>query len=253
MAIQPTNLSSPRVDLIKGEFDRLIDQKGRDVILEKALQCPCKSSQTNQQSACKNCGGTGWVFINPVRTRMILAAINIVNEYRPWSEELRGTVNITCKAEEELTVMDKITSLDGEAIFTEVLFFKQKNADVFTYSTYNIKKMLYIGMYSAANSPLIRLKEGIDYTVDKNIIRLKNTTLITEDPNQIDVSITVRYKHAPEFHVIEVKRETMQTFEWQNQEVLRHMPVSAIARRAHYQLQAANLAGDRLLNNSYTE
>ena len=75
----------PRADLHKREFDTLIHQKGRDVLLETALQCPCKSPSTNQQSDCKNCGGTGWIFVNPRETRMVLTAINAVTEFRPWS------------------------------------------------------------------------------------------------------------------------------------------------------------------------
>ena len=47
----------PRADLNKQDFDTLIRQKGRDVILETALQCPCKSESTNQQSNCRNCDG----------------------------------------------------------------------------------------------------------------------------------------------------------------------------------------------------
>lgn len=252
--LQKTNLQPPRVDLLKEEFDRLIDQKGKDVLLEKALLCPCKSRSTNQLSDCKNCGGTGWLFINPLKTRMILHSINIVTDFKPWSEEMRGTVNVTCKAEEELSNMDKITDLNGEAIFNEVLFFKKKGDNIFCYTTYNVKKVLYIGMHTSTSTPLLRLIKDVDYTVNKNIILLIKPSIIEEGISIEDVSFTIRYKHAPEFHVIEMKRETMQTFEYRGGgEKIQNMPISAIARRAHYQLQATNLLGDRLIDNSYTE
>lgn len=254
MALQKTySISPPRADLIKEEFDALIFQKGREVVLEKALECPCKSPSTNQQSTCKNCGGSGWIFINPRKTRMVLSAINIVTDYKPWSEELRGTVNVTAMVEEELSYMDKITALDGEAIYNEVLFFKKKTIDVFCYTTYAIKEILYIGLFRGDESPLLRLQKDVDYTVSGSTIKLINQSLLGTDVNVKNTSFTIRYKHAPEFHVIEMKRETMQTFEWQGIEKLKHLPVSAIARRAHYQLKANNLVGDRLIDNSYDD
>lgn len=242
----------PRADLIKQEFDTLIGQKGRDVQLETALQCPCKSESTNQQSNCKNCGGTGWVFINPRQVRMVLTAINAVTEFRPWSEELRGTVNITSHVEDELSIMDRITALDGESIHSEVLFLKQLDDQIFTYTTYDIKEISYIALFKSISQPLQRLVKDTDYTIENNIIKFE--TSLTLPFNEVEQNnITIRYKHAPQFHVIEMKRDTMQTFKWEGNEVNQNMPISAIARRSHYQLTAQNLAGDRLIDNSFTE
>lgn len=242
----------PRADLIKKDFDTLIHQKGRDVVLETALQCPCKSESTNQQSNCKNCGGTGWVFINPRQTRMVLTAIDIVNEFRPWSEELRGTVNITAHVEDELSIMDRITALDGESIHNEVLFLKQKGSTIFSFSTYDIKKILYIGMFKSTSEPLIRLKEGEHFTIEKNKIIFITSSFPFQEIAQNN--FTIRYLHAPQFHVIEMKRDTMQSYLWSSQqEVNQNMPVSAVARRSHFQLSAQNLNGDRLLDNSYQD
>lgn len=243
--------SGPRADLQKKEFDTLIHQKGRDVLLETAIQCPCKSESVNQQSNCKNCGGTGWVFINPRQKRMVLTAINAVTEFRPWSEELRGTVNVTAHVEDDLSIMDRITALDGESIHNEVLFIKTKGAVNFTYTTYNIKEILYISMFVSVDEPLRRLIKDTDFTFEDNkiIFNISSYPLPSVEEN----NITVRYKHAPQFHVIEMKRDTMQTFKWEQGEQNQNMPISAIARRAHYQLTANNLAGDRLLDNSFIE
>lgn len=248
------NTAPPRSDLSKKDFDDLIQQKGNDVLIETALICPCKSISTNQQSNCKNCGGTGWVFINPRERRMVLTAINSVTEFRPWSEELRGTVNITCHEQDDLSEMDRITALKGKAIHNEVLYFKYLNSPqtIFTYSTYNIKTIDYIALFVDINQPLRRLKENDDYTFVNNIITFQSNLQLPFEQIE-ENNITIRYKHAPQFHVIEMKRDTMQSYKWTNQEINQDMPVSAIARRAHYQLSAQNLAGDRLIDNSYIE
>lgn len=246
-------LGPPRADFVKDDFDTLIEQKGKDVEIETALECPCKSPSTNQQSTCKNCGGSSWVFINPRKTRMVLSAINIVTDYKPWSEELRGTVNVTCRAEEELSYMDKIRDINGEAIFNEVLFLKKQGARVFCYTTYPVKEVLYSGLFINDITALRRLELNVDYKIENNIFELLNLTLLGTDTATKNTSFTIRYKHAPEFHVIEMKRETIQSFEWRGAEKLNNLPISAIARRAHYQLKANNLLGDRLIDNSYDD
>jgi hypothetical protein len=245
----------PRADLNKREFDNLVYQKGRDVVLETALECPCKSPSTNQQSNCKNCGGTGWIFINPRSTKMILTAIDAVTEFRPWSEELRGTVSITALEQDEMSAMDRITVTKGESIHNEVVFIKQKGSVYFCYTTYNIKKISYIGLYISQDQPLKRLVLNEDYLVADNILRFSEEFILANIPDFISgesTSLTIRYKHAPQFHVIEMKRETMQSDIYQKGvSVNQNMPVSAIARRSHYQLSAQNLTGDRFINNSY--
>lgn len=254
---QTTGLApqSPRVDFERKAFDDLIAQKGKDVIIEKALRCPCKNpSSGNALSTCKNCGGCGWIFVNPYQTRMIMQKINLVNDFTPWSEENRGFVNISFNANEELTFMDKITDVNGIATFNQILFFKEaQDTTVFAYTAYPIKEIKYIGLFKADNQPLQRLVEGVDYTFTNNIIKLINSSLI--DAQGVgNTSISVRYKHAPVFFLMEMKRETMETFEFNGGgEQLKHLPLSAIARRAHYILNTENLTGTRLLSNNYSD
>lgn len=240
----------PRADLIKQEFDNLIYQKGRVVLLETALQCPCKSKSTNQQTNCRNCGGTGWIFINPIRTRMVLTAIDAVTDYRPWSEELVGTVSITAHMEEKLSLMDRVTVLDGEVIQNEVLFIRSVQGKNFTFARYDIEEVHYIGLFDGVSSKIRRLEKDKDYSIKRNVIEFSSDLDLPFDREN---SITLRYSHLPQFHVVDMKRETMQTFVWEGGEKIQKMPISAIARRAHYHLSMENFDQTRLLDNSYKE
>jgi len=114
-----------RADFVKSKFDDLIYQKGYDVVHEKALRCPCVSKNANQQSNCKNCGGSSWIFFNPTQTKMVIHSMNLNTKYKEWSQENIGTASISSLAETETSFMDRITVIDGEAIFSEVLFLKQ--------------------------------------------------------------------------------------------------------------------------------
>lgn len=236
-----------RADLIRDEFESLIYEKGRDVLIEQALMCPCKSPASNQQSTCKNCGGTGWAFVNARQTRMVLTGVDAVSKNFGWSEEVRGMMNVSCAASEEITYMDRITLLSGIALYQEVLFVKNYGTTYFTYSAYKIKSIIYIAMFSTTSAQYVRLTEGTDYTFSGNAI-----TFISNRTKAVDIAITIRYRHAPTYHVVEMKRETMESFRMTERgEKLQHMPLSAYARRAHYILDAQNLAGDRMLNNDY--
>lgn len=241
--------SSVRVDFEKSEFDDLIYNKGRRVLFEKTLQCPCKSESFNQQSNCKNCGGTGWIFIDPIETRMILHSIGNVNQFKDWSEENRGFVNITALEQDELGWMDRITLLDARAYMGEVLHFKKKNNLMFAFTTFPIKQLRYIGLYIDPHQPLVQLKEDVDYTYQGQIIRLAEKYY-----QDIDVSVTVRYVHSPVFYIMDLKRETMDSFVLDgSKEDLKRFPISAVGRRAQYVLDPRDLNGEGVIKNSYND
>jgi hypothetical protein len=152
--IPQTTLAPPRADFERSDFERIISQKGADILFEKALMCPCKSKSTNSQSNCKNCGGSGWLFVNPKETRMLVSGLSIVNDVKPWSEEERGTIVISASDTEELAFMDRLTLINGEAIYQEVLHFKRDGGEVFAYTAYPIKKLLYGGLFLSSTTPL---------------------------------------------------------------------------------------------------
>ena len=256
MTLQATSitLSAPRTDFELNEFEKIIVQKGRKVLFSKALQCPCKSRSTNQQSNCKNCGGSGWVFVNERETRMIVSGVAIVNEYKPWSEESRGVINISCSDDEQLTFMDKITLVDANAIYQEVLFFRKVNSQWFAFSSYPIKKLLYGGLFVSVNSSLQRVTESQLQFGPKNVVKIIDGSLIDSQATDDSVSLSVRYYHSPIYYVAEMKRETMQSFKYENEkETIQNLPLSALARRAHYILDPTKFSGEGLLSNDFQE
>lgn len=250
----PVGKDSPQANLIKGKFDTLIWQQGYDVIKESAIKCPCKSENTNQQSNCKNCGGVGWIFLNAKKTKMIMHSMNLNTKFKEWSEQNMGTASISCLAEDELSFMDRITTLDGNAIFSEVLFVRERD-DVYFFNTiYNIKEVLYIGLFISTGEVLKPLIYGTDFTYSENkIIFLTASEYIDPLVTEQDISIALRYKHAPQFHVIDIPRETVATFNKINgdEEGAFNLPIHAIGRRSHYVLDAQNFDNTRVLNNNH--
>lgn len=248
----PINVNSTQVDFILNDFEKLIWQKGYTVIHESALKCPCKSKNTNQQSNCKNCGGTGWSFINSVETRMVIHSMNLSTQFKEWSEESIGTASVTCMDREKLSFMDRITIVDGKTIFGEVLFLKQFNSNLFFYTVYDIKEMQYIALFDTVSSKYINLFYNTDFTYSKNKIILNSAKWISMIPLDGDLSIVVRYSHAPQFHIIDMQRNTMVSeIKIVGKESEIQLPIHAVARRSHYVLDAENVAGNRILDNSF--
>lgn len=242
--VTQTQLAPLRVDLVKSDFDKLVVQKGKEVAIEKAIECPCASPSTGGAlSDCKNCGGLGYIWLEPTESRVVLTGIAVTNDYRPWSEEMRGMVNITALHEEELSFMDRITDVNGEGIFNELLFVKTKQGQKFAYSTYPIKQLIYIAQFNGSTNPLKKLQEGVDFEIDPKRYMVRFMS-------HIEGTVTIRYKHAPQFVVIEMKRETMQSAVWTNPgEKVDSFPISAIGRRAHFQLKMKNINEDNIIEN----
>ena len=84
----PNTVGQPSVQLVKNDFDVAIEKKGYRVYHDKASKCPCASKNGGApQSNCKNCGGSGWFYINRTRTRMVVQSMNINTTNKEWSEE----------------------------------------------------------------------------------------------------------------------------------------------------------------------
>lgn len=248
----PPPVSGPGAYFTRNKYNTLIWDHGRRVIKETALQCPCKGDSANQLSDCQNCGGSGWLFINPTETRMIVKKVDVVNKYKDWSEISTGLVNISCIDTEEVCENDRLTLLDAMSIFLEVLKFRTigtgLSAITFAYTTYNVKKPIYASYFVDSTHKLVQIFYGSDYTINDNQFILLNADLIAIEK----LSITVRYFHTPQYHIIEMNRETMQSWEGDPGKDLINLPVAATAKRAHYILNAQNLSSDRILDNSFS-
>jgi hypothetical protein len=243
-----------RVDFNKSGFDKLVWDKGYAVIHEKALKCPCVSKNTNQQSNCHNCGGVGWIFVNATETRMVISSMNMTTKFSQWSETNMGTASITALAETETSYMDRLTVLDANTIFGEVLFLKQYGSTYYFATIYDIKSITSLALFINVNSKLKQLAYGIDFTYSGNKIMLLNPTdfidpLVTEQ----DISISIRYVHAPQMHIIDSTRDTLQSFVmFGDSDQAVNLPIHSVARRAHYVLTRENFDNSRLVNNDFT-
>lgn len=247
----PSPQLTPRVDFDLDRWVNLIAQKGVDCKVEKAFQCPCKTDEMNAISNCQNCGGSGWLFINPRTARFVLQGMGVTRDYESWSETNKGVVNFSCMPSEQLTFMDRITRLNAISIYNQVVSFKQVNTTTFAFTTYAIEEIDAILLYQTPTSKLKVLSKETDFWYQDNLIYLNQSF---EIPENGELTATIRYFHHPAFHVMDMTREAVDNFILKNnKEMVQQLPVRGVARRAHQIENMENLAGNRIIDNSFEE
>jgi len=251
----PNLIAPPRADFDESRYEQLIAQHGVDCLHEKALQCPCKSEQINALSTCKNCGGTGWIFVNPKQVRIVIQGMGYKKIEEMWASLMSGMVNISYLPSLELSYYDRITRLNAKSIFSEVIDFEEPagSSKAFGFFSYPPQQVEYVGLYQSDELGLLQLTED-QYTITNNRINLINIDLPAFDKIENPLTATVRYTHAPTFNVIEVARESFDKFKWDGKgEVLQELPGKAIARKTNFLEDLVKLRNGRLIDNSYKD
>lgn len=241
-----------RVDLVRNDFDNLIYQKGYEVYLDKAVQCPCRTKVNGQPlSNCKNCGGSGWLFINRKKTRMVIQSINRDTKFKDWRTENLGQAKVSTLSSDRLGYMDRITVLSGTTNRSTTLHFNKINGQgrYVAMVIHPIVKIEELFLFVSPDSALQRLTLDEHFTItNKNWI-----TLDEQYDNLIEPTCSIRYTYNPMFHVIDLTREVMNsTAIEKGKESNFVFPTAAIARSAHYVLDEDGYSGDVLIDNSYS-
>jgi hypothetical protein len=255
----PPNVTSyPKVDIFKrDDFNEALWENGYDVMLEEAIACPCKGTSSDAKSNCSNCLGTGWIFINPIKTKAFISSINRNTKYKEWSPELIGTIAVTFMNVNRFGFMDKVTLMKHYGMMSETLTARTNTTagtayQMFSFATYGIKEIRSVFVYDGEDSPLIKIPSN-EYRINpnnSNVIDIKSTSFTEEFNGKISVS----YKHLVTYNILDIPHDLRITKEYSNsgKRETQEMPVQAIARKAQYEMgKVTNYAGNNLQNNSY--
>lgn len=231
--------------LIKNDFESLIYNKGYNVHHDKLIYCPCKTEKEGLFSVnCINCSGTGYVLVHRNKTKMVLQGMNYETKFKEWSEQKMGMVRITANQLDELNFMDRITLLDAETDFNQVIYPKKEGKDIYSPLFYEPIKIKDIFLFNGNNKELLKLNEQ-NYEIINNILFLKS-----DFEGQLRISI--KYSHRPQFHIIDLLRDIIVSDTLNNLEEEKNakFPTSAIGRRSHYVIDKQNTNLTYLNTNS---
>jgi hypothetical protein len=138
-----------RVDFKLDQFSLAIETKGYLLLWERSLECPCApvTTQTEQPDPnCDLCNGQGWIYFGAPEAQvldnyaltelqqymldssggMVIRGLkdSITNKENPvdpigkWAE---GSAHLTVRHENRLGYYDRITSLDSQIVYSEIL------------------------------------------------------------------------------------------------------------------------------------
>ena len=255
-ATPPNSFGIPKTEFKKEYFDSAIWEKGYDVTIEKAFKCPCMTIDNSALPTCQNCLGTGYNFINPIKTKAFLHSINFSDHIKSWSEELLGTVSVTVRNVERLSFMDRITIINSAIIDNKVIFSEAKTirgdiGNEFVFLSYRPIDIIGIYLFNNSTTKLILLTED-NYsisTANPYVINFNYDFSTILDFNGV---CSVVFLHEITYHVLDLPHDIRNSFivgyTGKEQQIL--MPINAIARKANNIMSLSNKNGLGLLDNS---
>ena len=198
-------------------------------------------------SACRNCLGTGWVFINPTQIKAIATSLNRDTKYKEWSQEMLGTASFTVRHEYHLNFMDRLTLLNSASMQSENLIVRRWGDKKFVITIYPADSIREVFRFVNGDSPLELISED-HYRIENNFVVFDNH--IKEGD-----SVSITYEHKVQYHIIDLNHDVRNTIilDSQSREQDLYLPIAAVGRRVQYVLDASNYTGDNIIDNSYEE
>lgn len=248
----PENLTnSPQPEFDRDLFNESLWHKGYNVWVEKAIECPCRTEGRNDNlSDCQNCGGLGWVYIDPLETKGIITGINKGTKYREWSEEIIGDMMLTLRDVDNAGFMDRITFLNETNILSEVKRLRTSTSTLenFIYLAYDIESIEDVYVFQSSTQSLVRIPEA-NYSissVNQNIIQFAAGALSASTNS----SISVRYKHNVQYNILDIPHIIRSSNAADKNGTLNKikLPNQYIVRLAHY-MRRPNFDGTGIISN----
>lgn len=193
-----------RTDFKIEEFANIIEQKGYDLIWEKALKCPCMPEEKSGQPDynCPLCHGKGWTWFDQQDIKAAMTNFNENVRYNQVGELAQGTAYLTTLPEHKLGFWDRVTHVDSRIRHSEVL----------THGDHGGKDKLRFQpteiVYCRSISTVYT--EGVDFTFDHNSFEIDWAPTGLE-PNSGD-RYSVEYLMPPRWIVIDIMNVIRDTY-----------------------------------------
>jgi len=188
----------PRADFKVDQFDALIDQKGFNTLWMQSMFCSCYDLSTGQpEYTCKVCKGKGYVYLDPVKTKVVVSSISGNKVQETVGLQDIGHALLTSKSNEFIGFRDKFIFPEFTCKFSEVLI---KGEDFLKYEAKKILFLQYKGLF---------LKNGIDFKISSEDYQ---TILWSSDVINDEEQYSVLYLTSPVYLVTGIAHELRATY-----------------------------------------
>lgn len=250
----PDMYGQPQVYFRPKDFDAVIWSHGYDITCEQAVRCPCQGASGAPMPDCQNCHGSGFFYVNPLRTKALITGLNRNTQYVQWAPELMGTAAITVRDTDKagISYLNRITVDDEYAWFTEMVVAHTMVDDIMAvFLSYAPIEIQAVFIYVAPDVPLVKLDPSV-YEISPNN---KYCVQFVAGNVPDGAGVSFLYKHRVEYHIIDAPHEIRASLQANKQsgalEVIK-MPLQAVGRRSHLvDMQRPNFDGSGLIHNDY--
>lgn len=143
------SLNDQTVDFDRDAFTRFIADKGYEVTWEKSVFCPNVGGLSPRDHVlnCQLCDhGLGFLYIDPVETRMLMQGIKLNQSFFAYGRWDMGNMLVTAEPEFNINFGDRLTLSNGVARFPErVVRTKGSTSDKLKYEPLSIDHISWVG------------------------------------------------------------------------------------------------------------
>lgn len=197
----------PRVEIWDNMFDDVIRDRGHDCEWEQAVVCRCVSKDSGQPDyMCPICGGSGYRYLKPITTRVVVTAFNSQNQLEMPELREPGTAYVTPDSNTIMGYKDRLRFPAFRCKFSEVLRFNsQEYGRGISSKTYrNIKNVIFLA------DDKYEYEQEVDFeiTEDGHHLRWLNEEYIDELDG---LSMSLLYYTTPSYLVTDILHELRAT------------------------------------------
>lgn len=206
-----------RVDFKVEQFELAIETKGYLLLWERAAQCPCSPVTTQTEHPdpnCDLCKGVGVIYFGAPEAQvidnyqltelqqhmvddsggMVIRGVitSVISRQEPYNvigNWVDGSCNLTVRHENRIGYYDKVTSLDSQIVFSEVLIADGTNTLPTRYPVIGVNQLRTVNTVYTT---------GVEYAIEDGVI----TWYAGYEPDE-DTRLSVHYLCHPVWLVVE--------------------------------------------------
>lgn len=228
------------VNLTESHFNSIIFDKGYTCFIETAMLCPCTYNITGgSQSNCKNCGSTGYYWINKKETRLFITNLNNTTSTEKWTDTNVGIANISARMEDKMGLLDKVTICEQISTYIQKTVISIENGVKFALVDFQPIEIEELFLFINSDESLLHIPKE-DYEIVNSGITISNKYATNS-------TLSIKYKYHPVYHIIEILRENVANYIGDTKQ---NLPLKYRAKRASVVFDADNMFDTRLLDNT---
>lgn len=144
-SVKPDTAPLQRVDVIPGDFDRLVEQKGINVKIYRSMYCPNVKSVDGAEHEidCPMCNGSGYIDLDPIHTKAFLQTQELEKNQGQAGYHDGNTVLATFKIGIEVQYFTLVELCDFTDIYYQrVLRNEDSDVDVLKYKACRVNTII---------------------------------------------------------------------------------------------------------------